>query len=407
MIRALEDGADALARAAPARCVGFAFLTKMLQAFLVLPALRARVPASPAPTTAAAGASGSSLAAGRGACSWRPAGGSRSSSSGRRPRRPYIGGSQNNSILELTFGYNGFGRLTGNETGSVGGAAAGGGARPVGRDRAGPGCSTPSSAARSRGCCPAALILLVAGLWRHAPRRRAPTGPARRCSLWGGWLLVTGLRVQLHAAASSTSTTRSRSRPAIGALVGIGATALWQERHGPAGRISAAAASRSARRWRTCCSTGRRTGCRGCAGSSWSRARPPRAWCWRRPGWGRSPVGPRRLALVTAPLGGPGGRAGRADGVRAGHGGDRAHRRDPDRRPGRSARVRRRPGRRGGPAARAAWAATQAARAGSAAARWHDRNGRHRRDRHDAGRRLRAAGGGRAGPAAAWAATPR
>jgi hypothetical protein len=39
--------------------------------------------------------------------------------------RPYIGGSQNNSLLNLIFGYNGFGRLTGNETGSVGG---GGGA---------------------------------------------------------------------------------------------------------------------------------------------------------------------------------------------------------------------------------------------------------------------------------------
>ena len=49
------------------------------------------------------------------------AGGSRSSSSGRPRRRPYIGGSQTNSILELTLGYNGFGRLTGDETGSVGG----------------------------------------------------------------------------------------------------------------------------------------------------------------------------------------------------------------------------------------------------------------------------------------------
>jgi 4-amino-4-deoxy-L-arabinose transferase-like glycosyltransferase len=34
--------------------------------------------------------------------------------------RPYIGGSQTNSVLELTFGYNGFGRITGNERGSVG-----------------------------------------------------------------------------------------------------------------------------------------------------------------------------------------------------------------------------------------------------------------------------------------------
>ncbi len=40
--------------------------------------------------------------------------------------RPYIGGSQNNSLLELTLGYNGLGRLTGDETGSVGGGGAGG-----------------------------------------------------------------------------------------------------------------------------------------------------------------------------------------------------------------------------------------------------------------------------------------
>jgi hypothetical protein len=40
--------------------------------------------------------------------------------------RPYAGGSQTNSILELTFGYNGLGRLTGNETGSVGGGPGGG-----------------------------------------------------------------------------------------------------------------------------------------------------------------------------------------------------------------------------------------------------------------------------------------
>ena len=34
--------------------------------------------------------------------------------------RPYVGGSQNNNFLELTLGYNGLGRITGNEVGSVG-----------------------------------------------------------------------------------------------------------------------------------------------------------------------------------------------------------------------------------------------------------------------------------------------
>ena len=77
--------------------------------------------------------------------------------------RPYIGGSQHNSFLELTLGYNGFGRLTGNETGSVGGGGNGGGpavaAPAAGEAAAGArpasgGCSTPTWAARSPGCCP-------------------------------------------------------------------------------------------------------------------------------------------------------------------------------------------------------------------------------------------------------------
>ena len=47
--------------------------------------------------------------------------------------RPYIGGSQDNSVLELTLGYNGLGRLTGEETGSVGGRGGWGGETGVGR----------------------------------------------------------------------------------------------------------------------------------------------------------------------------------------------------------------------------------------------------------------------------------
>jgi len=61
--------------------------------------------------------------------------------------RPYIGGSQDNSILNLIFGYNGFGRLTGNESGSVvGGGRAGNAGQwgPTGISRLG--------RARPRGC---------------------------------------------------------------------------------------------------------------------------------------------------------------------------------------------------------------------------------------------------------------
>ena len=41
--------------------------------------------------------------------------------------RPHIGGSLDDSILELTLGYNGFGRMFNSEIGGVGGAGSGGG----------------------------------------------------------------------------------------------------------------------------------------------------------------------------------------------------------------------------------------------------------------------------------------
>ena len=109
--------------------VGVGFLTKMLQAFLVLPALTAVwLLAAPVGWSAA----GPRPAARRRSRCWSaPAGGCSSSSCGRPSSRPYIGGSQTNSVLELVFGYNGFGRLTGDEIGSVGGGGrAAAGARP-------------------------------------------------------------------------------------------------------------------------------------------------------------------------------------------------------------------------------------------------------------------------------------
>lgn len=65
--------------------------------------------------------------------------------------RPYIGGSQNNSFLELTFGYNGLGRINGDET-AASAAVVARAAPAAGAPPAGTGCSTPRSAARSPGC---------------------------------------------------------------------------------------------------------------------------------------------------------------------------------------------------------------------------------------------------------------
>ena len=73
---------------------------------------------------------------------------------------------------------------------------------------------------------PTALIFLVGLLWSRGGCR-APTAARAALLLWGGWLVVTGARLQLHARASSTRTTRWLWRPAIGALVGIGAVSLW------------------------------------------------------------------------------------------------------------------------------------------------------------------------------------
>ena len=98
--------------------VGFGFLAKMLQAFLVLPGFGVGLSGARRPRRCAPGCCGwrapwrRSSCPAVGTCCW--------SSCGRHPSRPYIGGSQHDSIVELALGYNGFGRLTGDETGGLG-----------------------------------------------------------------------------------------------------------------------------------------------------------------------------------------------------------------------------------------------------------------------------------------------
>lgn len=80
---------------------------------------------------------------------------------------------RSNSNLEPTLGYNGCGRLSGNETGSVRGGGPGGTGggiwgRPVSR-----GSSAPRSADRSPGCCRPRCCSSRAGWWRPC----APRGP--------------------------------------------------------------------------------------------------------------------------------------------------------------------------------------------------------------------------------------
>ncbi|WP_428965576.1 ArnT family glycosyltransferase [Micromonospora fluostatini] len=210
--------------------VGVGFLTKMLQAFLVVPVL-AGVYLVAAPTgwwrrVRQVLAAGLALVV---AAGWWvavvelvPAG-----------ARPYVGGSQGNSVLELTLGYNGLGRLTGEEVGRVGGGG------PFGGQAGWLRMVDTQVGGQISWLLPAALILLVAGL--------VTTGRAGRTDrhragllLWGGWLLVTGAVFSFMSGIFHEYYTVALA-PAVGALVGIGTTLLWRRRSTAPGRRSLAA----------------------------------------------------------------------------------------------------------------------------------------------------------------------
>ena len=210
--------------------LGLAFLTKTLQAFLLVPVL-GLVYLCVAPGSlgrrlfgALAGLSAMVLTGG-----WwvaivelLPA-----------SMRPYVGGSQNNSFLELTFGYNGFGRINGNEVGSVGGGPPGG--APAGAAGGGMWGSTGLfrmfagvSGGHVSWFLPTALIFLVVGLVATARARR--TDPLRAALLvWGGWTVVTTLVFSFMAGIYHDYYTVALA-PGIAALVGLGAGIGWRRR---------------------------------------------------------------------------------------------------------------------------------------------------------------------------------
>jgi 4-amino-4-deoxy-L-arabinose transferase-like glycosyltransferase len=196
--------------------VGFGFLAKMLQALLVLPAFGLAYSSSAAVPLRMrllrlAGALGAFVVS----AGWYlllvevwP------SSS-----RPYIGGSQHDSIVELALGYNGFGRLTGEETGGLGNMNFDvGWARLLGN-----GMGTYIA-----WLLPAAVVCLVAGLLitRRAPR----TDPTRAALImWGGWLVVTAV-VFSYAKGIVHPYYTVALAPALAACLGIGAVLLWRNR---------------------------------------------------------------------------------------------------------------------------------------------------------------------------------
>jgi 4-amino-4-deoxy-L-arabinose transferase-like glycosyltransferase len=207
--------------------LGFGFLTKMLQAFLVLPGF--------ALVYLVAGPRG----LGRRIWQLLLSGAAVLLSAGwwvavvmltPAADRPYVGGSTNDSILQLAFGYNGLGRLDGNETGSVGFGGGGGGGFGFSGSTGLTRLFASDMGGQISWLLPAALIALAALLWGA---RRAPRTDRTRAAalLWGGWLLVTGGVFSYMAGIIHPYYTVALA-PAIAALAGIGAVQLWRVRDG-------------------------------------------------------------------------------------------------------------------------------------------------------------------------------
>jgi len=158
--------------------------------------------------------------------------------------RPYIGGSQNNSLLNLIFGYNGFGRITGDEVGSVGGLGA------IGSRWGATGWNRlflNEFGGQVSWLIPAALIMLVAGLWITFHARRTDLARASYL-MWGGFLVVTGA-VFSFAQGIIHPYYAIALAPAIGGLVGAGTVELWKRRANLVARIFLAAALTSTVVW--------------------------------------------------------------------------------------------------------------------------------------------------------------
>jgi 4-amino-4-deoxy-L-arabinose transferase-like glycosyltransferase len=124
---------------------------------------------------------------------------------------------------ELAFGYNGFGRLTGNETGGLGN---------LNQDAGWGRLFGTEMGTQIAWLLPAALVGIAAGLWLT---HRTPRTNLTRAAvlLWGGWLLVTAVVFSFAQGILHPYYTVALA-PAIAALVGIGASGLWRHRGLPA-----------------------------------------------------------------------------------------------------------------------------------------------------------------------------
>ena len=214
--------------------VGLAFQAKMVEAWIVLPALGLMY------LIAAAGTlrqrllriTAMGIVAGLLSLSWMTVVTLTSAST-----RPYVDGSQNNSLFQQVFVYNGFGRLdqaSPNQllTRSIGIQIPP--PPPAGWDRL-----LTGPFGRDVGwLLPAALLTLVAGL---AETRRRPRGDPARASfvLWGTWLLALAITFSFSSSINSYYT--AALSPPVASLLAAGSVLAWRRRQSIWARLSVAA----------------------------------------------------------------------------------------------------------------------------------------------------------------------
>jgi 4-amino-4-deoxy-L-arabinose transferase-like glycosyltransferase len=151
-------------------------------------------------------------------------------------KRPYIGGSTDGTAWNLIIGYNGIGRITGDEGGGPGGGGPmGGGGRGAGGGGGGFGRNFSGQSGIGRmfnetlggqisWLLPLAAIVLVAGLILYWKRPRTDLARATLV-LWGGWLVVHFVVFSFSGGIMHPYYTTAMA-PAVAALTGIGAVEL-------------------------------------------------------------------------------------------------------------------------------------------------------------------------------------
>jgi 4-amino-4-deoxy-L-arabinose transferase-like glycosyltransferase len=165
--------------------------------------------------------------------------------------RPYIASSQNNSVLNLIFGYNGLGRITGKEAGMPGGSEMPSRSEmPGGHDAPGGGMGGMFGQSGSTRLfqsdmggqiswlIPAALILFSFAVWLLRRTWRTDRS-VQALFMWAATLVVTGLTFSFGSGIIHQYYTVALA-PAVGALVGIGSDVLWRHREELVARIGLA-----------------------------------------------------------------------------------------------------------------------------------------------------------------------